>query len=187
MPTGFAIPYFKANDAGLPNKLKPAPITAPSAPNLNLFLNRAAAKQQLKDYQGAIADYTKVLEIDPQYAEVYNERGVVKNEIKDYQGAIDDFTKALEINPQDAFIYFDNRAGVKVETGDFRGVIFDATKTIQINPNYATAYTRRGIAKQHIGDKRGACADYKKAVSLGDQSSAQYLKSKDGTWCRNLR
>ena len=43
-PNGFIKPYFNPIDAGLPNKLKPAPIVAPSAPNLNLFLNLAAAK-----------------------------------------------------------------------------------------------------------------------------------------------
>ena len=43
-PIGFIIPYFKPRDAGLPSKLKPAPITAPSWANLTLFLNLAAAK-----------------------------------------------------------------------------------------------------------------------------------------------
>ena len=39
---GFTIPYFIPNASGLPAKAKPAPIKAPSAPNLNLFLNLAA-------------------------------------------------------------------------------------------------------------------------------------------------
>ena len=43
-PTGFATPYFPSMAAGLPNKLKKPPMVAPSAPNLNLFLNLAAAK-----------------------------------------------------------------------------------------------------------------------------------------------
>ena len=145
------------------------------------------AKQKQGNYIGAIADLTKLLEINPQDAKAYNERGIAKNALKDYLGAIADFTKAIEINPRDAYIYFDNRAGVKIEMGDYRGVVFDTTKTIEIKPNYTNAYERRGIAKQYLGDDRGACADYKKAVSLGDESAAQWLKSEGGTWCRNLQ
>ena len=43
-PTGLTTPYFPMAAAGLPTKLNTPPIAAPSAPNLNLFLNRAAAK-----------------------------------------------------------------------------------------------------------------------------------------------
>ena len=169
--------------------LGPSCITANAKPNslTRQLYSSGQAKQKQGDYKGAIADFTKVLEINPQDAKAYNERGIAKNGLKDYLGAIADFTKAIEINPRDAYIYFDNRAGVKVEIGDYRGVVFDTTKTIEINPSYTNAYERRGIAKQYLGDDRGACADYKKAVSLGDESAAQWLKSEGGTWCRNLR
>ena len=164
-------------------------ITANADPNSfeRRLYSSGQAKQKQGDYKGAIADFTKLLEINPQYARAYNERGIAKNGLKDYLGAIADFTKAIEIKSRDAYIYFDNRAGVKIEIGDYRGVVFDTTKTIEINPSYTNAYERRGIAKQYLGDDRGACADYKKAVSLGDESAAQWLKSEGGAWCRNLR
>ncbi|MFL0758310.1 MAG: hypothetical protein AB8B32_06960, partial [Prochlorococcus sp.] len=60
-------------------------------------------------------------------------------------------------------------------------------KAIEINPQYANAYSNRGIAKRKLGDDRGGCADYKKAVSLGNQGTAQWLNSEGGAWCRNMR
>jgi len=60
-------------------------------------------------------------------------------------------------------------------------------KAITINPQYALAYNNRGNAKYGLGDQQGACADYKKAVSLGHQSTAQWLNSAGGAWCRNMR
>ncbi|MDP6321101.1 MAG: hypothetical protein QF750_01950, partial [Prochlorococcaceae cyanobacterium ETNP14_MAG_5] len=64
----------------------------------------------------------------------------------------------------------------------------DYNKTIAINPQYALAYNNRGNAKGiGLGDDQGACADYKKAASLGHQSAAQWLNSEGGAWCRNMR
>ena len=56
-----------------------------------------------------------------------------------------------------------------------------------IYPQYAGAYANHGVAKHGLGDQQGACADYKKAVSLGDQGTTQWLNSKNGAWCRNMR
>ena len=79
-------------------------------------------------------------------------------------------------------------AGVeKGKSGDFQGAIADFTKAIEINPQDADAYTNRGSAKQALGDNQGACVDVKKAVSLGHQGTAQWLNSKGGAWCRNMR
>ena len=38
--------------------------------------------------QGAIEDYNKAIEINPQYADAFNNRGNVKNDLGDKQGAI---------------------------------------------------------------------------------------------------
>ena len=69
------------------------------------FFNRGNAKYRLRDYQGAIADYTKAIQIDPQDAFSYVNRGNAKKGLGDHQGAIADYSKAIEINPQDAFAY----------------------------------------------------------------------------------
>ena len=54
-------------------------------------------KAEAKDYNGAIADFTKAIEINPNYAIAYYNRGFLKNDLKDYNGAIADYTKAIEI------------------------------------------------------------------------------------------
>ena len=43
------------------------------------FYNRGLAKQRSEDYQGAIADYTKAIEIDPQYARSYKQMLLIRN------------------------------------------------------------------------------------------------------------
>ena len=54
-------------------------------------------KLNSQDYQGAISDYTKAIEINPGFAEAYCNRGSAKSELKDYSGAISDYNKAIEL------------------------------------------------------------------------------------------
>ena len=63
-----------------------------------LISNRAYAKDELKDYYGAIEDYSKSLELNPDDVNAYNNRVNAKDDLKDYNGAINDFSKAIELN-----------------------------------------------------------------------------------------
>ena len=87
-------------------------ITACANPLANNSFNSGVDKYEQGDYQGAIADYTKALEINPESANAYYNRGNAKNKLGDHQGAIADYTKALEIDPQNGIAYL-NRGVVK--------------------------------------------------------------------------
>jgi tetratricopeptide (TPR) repeat protein len=53
------------------------------------------------NYDQAIAHFNKALEINPEYAEAFNNRGVAYAKGKgQYDKAISDYTKALEISPR---------------------------------------------------------------------------------------
>ena len=64
------------------------------------FNNSAKTKYAQGDYQGAISDYNKVLELDPQDSSALDNRASSKYQLGDYQGAIADSDKSLKINPQ---------------------------------------------------------------------------------------
>lgn len=42
------------------------------------FNERGVSKFYLRDYRGAIADYTKAIELDPKFSEAYNNRAYSK-------------------------------------------------------------------------------------------------------------
>ena len=56
------------------------------------YFDRGYAKTELEDYEGAIDDYTKAIEIDPNYYNAYIRRGTLKWQLGDYTGAEEDFT-----------------------------------------------------------------------------------------------
>ena len=56
------------------------------------------AKNELLDYQGAIADYNKAIELNPTDLNCYYNRALVKEDVKDYQGAIIDYNKIIDLD-----------------------------------------------------------------------------------------
>ena len=71
-------------------------------------------KAKRGDLQGAIADWTKAIEMYPQYAYAYYNRGRARRELGDLQKAIADYTKAVEINPNYAWAFY-NRGNIRDE------------------------------------------------------------------------
>ena len=66
------------------------------------YKDRAASKYQLKDYNGALADYKKALSYDPKFAEVYYQRAMMRVEMKQFAEACADFCKAKELGYKDS-------------------------------------------------------------------------------------
>ena len=157
------------------------------AKDSDYYYNRAVKKQLRGDYEGAIADYTKAIKINPYDQDAYYNRGnVKKDELKDYEGAIADYTKAIEIVPKYLEAYI-NRGVVKDQLENYNGAIADYTKAIEINYKDALAYANRGIAKYKLetsnfiryffkGNLKSACDDWQKASYLGDNQSAILVK-----------
>ena len=114
------------------------------------FYKRGIIKDSLRDYKGAIVDYTKAIEIDGKYVDAYYKRGVARSAfipidssgftILDIQGAILDFTTVIEINPNYKNTYY-LRGRAKLDlTEDYEGAILDFTKAIQLDPNKVIIY-----------------------------------------------
>jgi len=81
--------------------------------------NRGNTYSDLKEYQKAIADYTKAIDINPRYAKAYYNRGNAYYDLKKYQRAIAYYTRAIDINPQYADAYVN------------RGIVYKGLKEYQ--------------------------------------------------------
>ena len=67
------------------------------------YNNRGMAYRDKGQYDQAISDYNKALEINSKYAYAYNNRGMAYRDKGQYDQAISDYNKALEINPKYAY------------------------------------------------------------------------------------
>ena len=137
------------------------------------YSDRALAKANLKDYIGAITDYSKAIELDQKNAVAYTNRGIVKEELRDYAGAIADFDKVIELNPKDLNVCI-CCANLKINHGDYSGAIADCNKAVGLDPTNAKVYYSRGLAKYNLEDYVGAIADYDKSIELNPKDAAAY-------------
>jgi tetratricopeptide (TPR) repeat protein len=64
------------------------------------YYNRGVAYAKKSQYDQAISDYTKALEINPKFAEAYYNRGVAYGRKGQLDRAMEDYTRALEIDPK---------------------------------------------------------------------------------------
>ena len=146
------------------------------AKNYEYFFNRAQDKFELTDYEEAILDYNKALELSPtEICLVYSMRGNAKRNLGDFDGAISDQNKALDFDPLYADGYF-NRGIAKFKKGDFDGAIQDYSQVIKINPKDSDSFFNRANVKKEIGDMQGACEDWRKAAELGDDDARKFLR-----------
>jgi tetratricopeptide (TPR) repeat protein len=153
----------------------------PSSFDADTYFNQGLAKYNLGDYQGAIADHNKAIQIKPDYAYAYKHRGDAKFVLRDHQGAIADYNQAAQLYSQQGNMEMyrealDNIADTYLSQGmakdmldDYQGAIADYNKAIQIKPDYADAYYNRGLTKANLGEKQGAIADLNQAVQLFSQ------------------
>jgi len=167
---------------GLGWKLKRADLRLPAqrgtaspllSPVVDTYLERGNAESKKGDWNGAIADFTQVLAIDPQSSVAYNNRGAVRQSKGDLDGALKDYTQALAIDPQMAAAY-DGRGNVKTTRNDLDGAIADYTRAVHFDPQMAAAYDSRGNVKTAKDDLDGAIADFTQALTLDPTMANAY-------------
>lgn len=145
------------------------------------YFNLGNKKTKIKDFDGAIDDFTKAIELDAENPIPYYNRGLAKSSKKNYDGAIADFTTAIcfmekaikgtcsilmnKKEWQRWYVYHD-RGLTKYKKQDYNGAIADYTKAIELKHNYLRAYHNRGIARDSIKQHEEALADFKKAFEL---------------------
>ncbi len=131
------------------------------------FFNRALARYHTNDLRGAMADYDKGLDLNPNEFLGYYNRGLLRAQVGDNNRALEDFDMVLRFNPEEYTAVL-NRALLRVETGDMQGAIADYTTIINKYPNFFPAYYMRSEAKAKIGQKKSAELDYNTAAYMED-------------------
>src|SRR5438309_11584727 len=71
----------------------------------------------MSDWAGAIVDLDTLIRLDPNYAEIFNERGFARRQLGDLQGARNDFDRCITLGTDLALAY-GNRAEVELMLGD---------------------------------------------------------------------
>jgi tetratricopeptide (TPR) repeat protein len=74
--------------------------------DIQFYFDRGNDYYNEGNFDKAIADYTKVISMSPNQADVYFNRGHAYYKKEKYEEAIKDYTKGIELRPDDAEIYY---------------------------------------------------------------------------------
>jgi len=137
------------------------------------YARRGESYWRLGEYQKAIADCDKAIQLDPNNSSAYAVRGASYGWLGEYPKAIADCDKAIQLDPNYSFAYAVRGDSYRL-LGEYRKAIADCDKAIQLDPNYSFAYAARGESYRLLGEYRKAIADCDKAIQLDPNYSLAY-------------
>ena len=144
-----------------------------NAENLpDIYTKRGHGYAMKKDYERALVDYDRAIELDPNFALAYNLRAHAYAGKGEYDRAIADFTKALALRPDYGAIY-QSRGDVYASRGSYDEAIADYDKGLVLAPGDGEYLCSRGDAFAKKGDDERARADYQEAQLDPDTPCAE--------------
>ena len=129
------------------------------------YFKRAGKRFQDGDIDGAIADYSEVIRLEPYDAPTWNNRGFAWGTKGEYDNAIEDLTEAICLKP-DYMEAWNNRGIFWRKKGEYDKSLADLTEAIRLAPNKSDIWSNRGNAWSCKGKYGNAIKDYGEALRL---------------------
>ena len=149
-------------------------VLARDANNAIFLFYRGTSHSELgEQYDKAIADYTRAISLNPEFANAYSNRGASYGELEEHDRAIANYTRAISLNPEYADAY-NNRGTTYNKLEEHDRAIADLTRAISLNPEYVDAYNNRGVSYKKLEQYDRAIADFTQAISLNPEFATAY-------------
>jgi tetratricopeptide (TPR) repeat protein len=120
------------------------------------------------------------LEIDPQFAQNYNDRGNADFRQGRFNQAISDFKKAVELKSDYGDAYY-NLALAYYRQGNLNQAIFNYNRAIKISPKDAQSYSDRAVIYYQLKKYDKAWEDVHKLQELGADIDPQLISALNAT------
>jgi len=138
---------------------------ASSSGDASYYYKQGHSFSQSNDHDGAIANYTEALRLDPNLVYALIARGAAYYSKGDYQSAVADYSKTIELEPNDAGV-FNSRGNAYRKMGNYDMAAADYEAALRIDPNNAEARENLELIKL---DKPGASA------GDGEKKQSKYM------------
>ena len=130
-----------------------------------LWYTRGDILIKLRRWTEAVADLTKVIELDGAMSLAWRLRGFARQQLKEMENAGKDFTKVVELAPgnADSYLY---RARLRSMTGELEGALADYNKVTELAAEWGPGYLSRAEVFSALGKYKEAMEDYDNAMFL---------------------
>jgi len=121
----------------------------------------------------AISDFSRAIEMNPEFYDAYLMRGMVYYNKLKYDKALPDYNKAIEMNPGQMEYYL-QRGRAYDGKKEYDKAISDYNRVIELKNDNVEAYFRRGKSYFFKGEYRNAISDYSRAFEIYPDSFQQW-------------
>ena len=136
--------------------------------------NRGLGHYNREEYDLAIAECSKAIELDPSCVEAYQTRALSYFEKKDHDLVIADCSKAIEVASQvgmPAWFYYNFRGIAYLCKKDDDRAIAEFDKALDLFPELDSAHYGRGLVYDRKGEHERATGEFTKAIELWQQAA----------------
>lgn len=143
-------------------------ISKEDSDNANNYYNQGLDYLNVLNYEDAINNFQKAIEINPRLGLAYGGLGLAYYKQKKYEQAIDSYSKAIASSP--ALAFYLNRGAAYHAAGSYDKAARDYTKVIEQQPKNKTAYLNRGTAYFANNEYQKAITDFEKVLEFDPQN-----------------
>ena len=130
-----------------------------------LFNIRGACFAELKQFDDAIINYKKALNINPNYAKAHFNLAGTFQDLERLNDAVKSYECALQIEPNYAEAH-NNLGNVFKDLNQIEDAVNCYRRAVSILPNYIEAYYSLGITYQDLGELDNAVENFKVVLNL---------------------
>lgn len=137
------------------------------------FSQRAISRFEKNDLDGAIADFTKAIELRGHELEYcFYFRGIALYRRGRIDEAVADLNRAIALKQHPRF--YNDRGNLLAQKGDSENALTDLNRAIEIDPKFAKAYGDRGVVRLMRGEDTAAELDFAKCFELNKTLEFQF-------------
>ena len=148
--------------------------------NVSLYFGRAMDFTHIQDYESALKDMNKVIELAPSMLLGHFARAIIRTNQLEYDYQLSGET-TFSNNRKTGISFNQNIAGatklpeISVKSVHYEEILKEYEQIIKIDPNFIYAYYNRAQIFSIEKDFRAAIADYNKAIEIEPQFAEAYF------------
>ncbi len=143
------------------------------------YFNRGIAREAKGQLKTALQDYSKAIELNPNYSPPHNNRGIIYAQQGRHKQALQEYNRAIEIDPDNLYALNSRGRHHLLRGKNPELALLDFERAVQLDRNYAVSFANRGFAYQKLGKKKEALADFETALKLNVTPEQKALLMKE--------
>jgi tetratricopeptide (TPR) repeat protein len=131
------------------------------------------ARWNVKDWDGAAAEYREAIRLEPDYAAAHSDLGAALGKKGDWDGDVNEEREAVRLEPNEARWHRELGEALGWK-GNWDAFAKEEQAAIRLNPNDAESHKALGSALAWLGDWDGAIKEDKEAIRLNPNDAKSH-------------